>query len=105
MAVEYDLKFSGAAREDIESINKYISEELCNPLAATALDQSFREALRRVCANPHICPLVNNNFVKDATLRKLPVKNYIIFYRPDDILHEIQVIRVLYGMRNFKDIL
>lgn len=105
MAAEFNLKISAAAKEDIESINKYISEELFNPSAAKALNNSFRNALRTICLNPYMFPLINNNFVKDSTLRKLPVKNYIIFYRTDDVLHEIQVIRVLYGMRNFKGLL
>ena len=47
--------------------------------------------------------LTDNEYVRDKTLRKLVVNNYIAFYRATD--SEIQVIRVIYGMRNFADIL
>ena len=47
--------------------------------------------------------LTDNEYVRDKTLRKLVVNNYIVFYRATD--SEIQVIRVIYGMRNFTDIL
>ncbi len=51
------------------------------------------------------CPLVNSSLIKDKTLRKLIVKNYIIFYRPLNSNKEIQVVRVLYGMMDYENIL
>ena len=54
---------------------------------------------------PNSCPLVNNEYVKDKTLHKLIVNNYIIFYRVKDENQTIEVVRVLYGMMNFKEIL
>jgi len=38
-------------------------------------------------------------------LRKLLVNNYIIFYKINEENQSVEVIRVLYGMMNFKDIL
>ena len=46
---------------------------------------------------------VDNEYVKDKTLRKLIVNNYIAFFRIGD--GEVQVVRVLYGMRNYQDLL
>ncbi|MCD8322065.1 MAG: type II toxin-antitoxin system RelE/ParE family toxin [Oscillospiraceae bacterium] len=105
MEHDYTFKISGAAKADIESINNYISKTLCNPAAARDLNNAFREAIRQTCSNPYMWPQVKSTLIKDASLRKLPVKSYLIFYRPDDRLREIQIIRVLYGMRNYEDIL
>ncbi|MCD7744109.1 MAG: type II toxin-antitoxin system RelE/ParE family toxin [Lachnospiraceae bacterium] len=101
----YTLNIYPLARADMEDIFRYISEELCNPDAALALVGDMEEALDRVCQNPFMRPLVRSRLIKDKTLRKLIVKNYIIFYRPMELKKEIQVVRVLYGMRDYENIL
>lgn len=73
------LKIFPAAQSDLEQIFQYISAELCNPTAAIELIDAFEKALDNVCAFSQICPLATDS--------------------------EIQVIRVIYGMRNFADIL
>ncbi|MCD7756131.1 MAG: type II toxin-antitoxin system RelE/ParE family toxin, partial [Firmicutes bacterium] len=78
---------------------------LCNPSAAAALIDDIDESLNRVCLNPLMCPLVRSSLIKDRTLRKLIVKNYIVFYRPIEQKRELQVVRVLYGMMDCEKIL
>ena len=43
--------------------------------------------------------------MKDRTLRKLIVNNYIVFYRADKNREEIQVVRALYGMMDYEKLL
>lgn len=88
------------ARLDMEQIFDYIAVELCNPTAATGQINDFEKAFEHVCTFPESCPYINNEYVKDKSLRKLIVNNYIAFYRVRD--NEIQVVRVLYGMRNYE---
>lgn len=92
-----------AAQEDLEQIFSYISEKLCNPTAAIKQIEDFENALDTVCLFPQSCPFTENEYVKDRTLRKLVVNNYIVFYRVKN--EEIQVIRVIYGMRDYAKIL
>ncbi len=101
----YTLNIYPKAQEDFEGIFQYISETLCNPDAAASLIDEMESSLDLTCLNPQMCPLVKDDMIRDHFLRKLIVKNYIIFYRPDDSKREIAVIRVLYGMMNFSDIL
>lgn len=77
--------------------------ELCNPTAAIGQINDFEKAFESVCAFPESCPYVKNEYVRDKSLRKLVINNYIAFYRIRD--NEIQVVRVLYGMRNYVDLL
>ncbi|MCD8045406.1 MAG: type II toxin-antitoxin system RelE/ParE family toxin [Clostridiales bacterium] len=102
---KYALNIYPQAQADLEDIFRYISEELCNPDAAVALIDNMEEALDTVCLNPFMCPLVRSSLMKDKTLRKLIVKNYIIFYRPVEQKREIQVVRVLYGMMDYEKII
>ena len=103
MANNYRLKIFPSAQADLESIFSYIAEELKNPTAAFDLIDDFERAFETIRAFPESCPLADNEYVKDRTLRKLIVNNYIAFFRIED--GEIQIVRVLYGMRNFQDIL
>ncbi len=105
MENKYTLHIYSLAQSDFEGIFRYISNELHNPIAAANMIDAFMEALELVCQNPRSCPLVSSRLIKDQTLRKLVVKNYIVFYRPVDISREIQVVRVLYGMRDYEKIL
>lgn len=87
----------------MEQIFDYIAFELCNPTAALNLIDEFKKAFDNACAFPDSYPLIQNEYVKDKTLRKILIKNYIIFYRTTD--KDIQIIRVIYGMRNYEEFL
>ena len=100
---KYQLKIFPMARFDMEQIFDYIAVELCNPTAAIGQINDFEKAFENVCTFPESCPYINNEYVKDKSLRKLIVNNYIAFYRIKD--NEIQVVRVLYGMRNYEPFL
>lgn len=100
---KYQLKIFPMALLDMEQIFDYIAVELCNPTAAIGQINDFEKAFDNVCTFPESCPYINNEYVKDKSLRKLIVNNYIAFYRVRD--NEIQVVRVLYGMRNYEALL
>ena len=97
------LKFYPSAERDLEEIFQCISIKLCNPDAAFNLINEFEKAFDNICYFPESCPLVNNESIKDKTMRKLIVNNYIAFYRVNN--EEVQVLRVLYSMRKYDDIL
>ena len=100
---KYELKICPLARLDMEQIFDYIAVELCNPTAAIGQINDFEQAFEKVCEFPESCPCINNEYVKDKSLRKLIVNNYIAFYRVRG--NEVQVVRVLYGMRKFDELL
>lgn len=103
MENKYPLKLFPLAAQDLEQIFNYIAVDLCSPQAALKQIDDFENAFNSVCSFPESCPLINNEYVKDKSLRKLIVNNYVAFYRIKN--GEIQVIRVLYGMRNYQALL
>lgn len=76
---------------------------MCNPTAAIGLIDDLEKAFDNICVFPESCPCINNEYVKDKSLRKLIVNSYIAFYRIRD--DEVQVVRVLYGVRNYDIVL
>ena len=103
MENKYPLKLFPLAAQDLEQIFNYIAVDLCSPQAALKQIDDFENAFNSVRSFPESCPLINNEYVKDKSLRKLIVNNYVAFYRIKN--GEIQVIRVLYGMRNYQALL
>ena len=87
----------------MEQIFEYIAVDLSNPTAAIGQITDFEKAFASVCAYPESCPRVTNEYIKDKSLRKIIVNNYIAFYRVKG--DEVQIVRVLYGMRNYESFL
>lgn len=103
MENRYTLVIHASACKDLEKVFQYVSLTLSNPQAATSLINAFYDAFETLTVFPKRCPLINNEYVKDKSLRKLIVKNYIAFYRVDN--REVHIIRVIYGMSNYQEIL
>ncbi len=103
MTNKYTLQIFPLAQLDMEQIFEYIAVKLCNPTAAINQIRDFEKAFDHICNFPESCPYIKNEYVKDKSLRKLIVNNYITFYRIRE--NQIQVIRVLYGMRNYESLL
>lgn len=103
MEVKYPYKFSKIATEDLRKITDYISYVLLNPSASEKLVYEFLDALERISLFPLSCSLVQNELLKEQGLRKLIVQKYILFYKFEE--NEIRVVRILYGMRNYSNLL
>ena len=103
MEVKYSYKFSKIATEDLRKITDYISYVLLNPSASEKLVYEFLDALERISLFPLSCSLVQNELIKEQGLRKLIVQKYILFYKFEE--NEIRVVRILYGMRNYSNLL
>ena len=103
MVNDYKLIVLPIASADIESICKYISIDLANPIATNKFVEELEDTFQRITVFPKMYPTVNNEFIKDQSLRKALVKSYIIFYKIDD--KTIQVIRVLYSGSDYPTLL
>ena len=88
-----EIHFAPTARHDIDDIWDYIGEE--NPDAANRFVALLIEKFRLLAAEPDI-GRSRSHLSED--LRSLPVKKYVIFYRPSK--HQLEIIRVLSGYRD-----
>lgn len=102
---KYKIFIYPKAQIDMENIFDYINSELSSPKAANDMIDKFEKALDNISLFPESCPYTNNEAIIDKEIRKLIVDNYIIFYKEDKETRQISVIRVIYGMRNYVDIL
>ncbi len=105
METKYGLVVYPKAAEDIESIFRYISVELENPTAAGKFIDKFYTKLENIRYFPKSMPQISNVAVKNKNLRKLVIDNYILFYNINETQRVIEVVRVLYGMMNWQNLL
>ncbi len=99
----YNIVFSLESIKDLEEIKAYIAEELCNGQAATKTVSQILNNIRRLSEFPESGSLLSNIIGFDTRYRFLVCGNYVAFYRLDE--NEVRVVRILYGRRNFMQIL
>lgn len=63
----------------------------------------IRKEINDLKDNPAIYTIIDDDIIRKLEIRKLIVDNYIIFYRIKD--NDIQIVRVMYGRRNWVNLL
>jgi plasmid stabilization system protein ParE len=99
----YTIKYAKSYREDVKSTIDYIKYSLKNPTAAQRLKDEIKNKYRNVKENPFIYPKVPDDYLASKGYRFIMVNNYMIFYKV--IEKKIEIIRFLYGYRDWMNIL
>lgn len=103
--MKYEIKITAMAQNDFEHIYMHISNNLHNKQAALKLTALLDKNIKSLSDMPERYALVKDNYLKNMGIRFISVKNYIIFYTIDENKQTVYVIRILYGKRNWIDIL
>lgn len=103
MENKYSLIISELAFEDLDGYLKYISENLSNPQAAKNLMNEFKSAFEIIRLFPLSCPLLNNELIKEQSLRKLIVKNFIALYVVEG--NSVKIVRIIHMTKDYPSII
>ena len=98
-----DIKFAPAAIEDMRDIKTYITNELCSEQSAMNTIEKIMSRVRMLADFPEMGAPLSGIIHLEVPYRFLVCGNYNVFYKVDG--EDVQVIRVLYGRRNFMQIL
>lgn len=90
MASEYGYRFTRQAETDLSGILQYISEDLSNPSAATALGRKVFASIDDIRQFPQS--------------RRILIDNYILYYKAIDAEKIIYIVRIVYAKRNLDEI-
>ncbi|HBT96324.1 MAG TPA: type II toxin-antitoxin system RelE/ParE family toxin [Desulfobulbaceae bacterium] len=101
----YKLIVSRDAHEDLAGIIGYITNELANREAAASFLDEVEERYNRVINNPHIYALCNDARLERMGYRKIVIKNYLILYRIDVENKTVYIVRIVYGGRDYPELL
>ncbi len=99
----YTIEYSKEARQDLIEIKRYIKYNLQEPATAQKLVYKMRAEIDKLKTDPQIYAIIDDDFIKKFEIRKLIVDNYIVFYRIQN--NNIQIVRIMYGRRNWINLL
>ena len=97
------INYSPSALEDLREIKSYISEELCSEPAAINTIEKIMKRIRQLADFPDLGAPLSSIIDLEVPYRFLVCGNYIAFYKTD--ADNVYIIRVLYGKRNYMQIL
>ena len=98
-----DIRFTPEALRDMQDIKAYITEELCSEQAALHTVGRIMKRIGRLADFPELGARLAPVVELEVPYRYLVCGNYLVFYRVDR--GDVQIIRVLYGRRNYMQIL
>jgi plasmid stabilization system protein ParE len=101
----YSVNITNIAEEDILSTVRYISDELKAPKAANNLLDEIEKYEKILEKNPNIYPSVPDEYLANMGLKFVAIKNYLMFFKINKDERIVNVIRFLYGRRDWKNIL
>jgi plasmid stabilization system protein ParE len=103
--MNYSLNITDIAEEDILDTVKYITNVLKNPIAANNLLDEIERHEKMLEDTPGIYPFVNDEYLAGKGLKYVKIKNFLMFYTINEKNKTVNVIRFLYGRREWKSIL
>ena len=101
--IKYNIVYSKESKQDLIGIKQYIKYNLQEPDIAQKLISKMREEIDNLKYNPEIYSIINDDLIKRLEIRKMIVNNYIVFYRVKK--DNIEIVRIMYGRRNWINLL
>ena len=98
-----EIRFSPEAITDLQQTKAYITEELCNEQVAIGTVAKITKRIRQLSNFPESGAPLSSIVNFETDYRFLVCGNYTAFYRIEN--QTVNIIRVLYGRRNFMQIL
>ncbi|MBP3831522.1 MAG: type II toxin-antitoxin system RelE/ParE family toxin [Clostridia bacterium] len=102
---KYKIQFSKDARKDLKDIYIYIKYSFQEPVIAKKLIDKIKKEIYKLEDNPTIYAIIRDEIIKKREIRKVKVNNYIVFYRLEENNKIVEIVRIMYGRRNWTNIL
>ena len=102
MMKKYQVRITKYAQQQMKDIAKYIKIELKNPDAAKKLMYDLMQAILSLSNLPQRISLVEEIPWYDAGIRKISIKNYLIYFWIDEEKNYVHITAVVYSKREQK---
>lgn len=100
---KYSIEYSKEAKHDLIGIKQYIKYNLQETETAQKLIAKIRNEINNLKHNPELFTIIDDDLIRKLELRKVIVDNYIVFYRLKN--YNIEIARIMYGRRNWINLL
>lgn len=98
----YQIRYLPVALQDMDEVITYLVEKLVAPNAAEALLSEIDQVVDTLRRHPYAYPIYQAKFPLEFEIRKVPVKNFVLFYV---VLEDtVEIHRFIYGKRNLAEL-
>ena len=98
--MEYSVKLTSYSISQIQETVSYISKVLLVPETAVAWSDYLEKQIVGLNKMPARFPLVDKEPWRSNGIRRMPVKNFIVYYFVEEKTKEVWVTAVVYSKRN-----
>ena len=91
---KYVVKVSKTAENDLEKILKYLRYDLKEDIISDKYKLLFKQELKNLEYIAGSMPILNKELTGYDNIRKINVRNYIIFYKIDEENSKVLVLRI-----------
>ena len=103
--MNYEVRITRAAENDLNEAADYIEFVLLNPQAADDLVDAVEETLPTLAQYAQRYALVDDPVLRAWGIRFVQIKNYLAFYTISEEEQKVYIVRFLFGKRNWISIL
>lgn len=100
--MRYKILYSENAQEDLRTIARYISYELQDFNTAKKIIDTIINEIKTLDTFPMRYRLCDYERWRKIGLRCMNVKNYMVFYLPDEDKGSVKIIRIIYQRRDLE---
>ena len=90
------------AQRQMAEIVHYVAFELYAPAAAIELIDALEEGAASLSQLPNRIPLTEEEPWRSLGVRRMPIKNYLIYFWVDEDAGKVQILAVIYARRDQK---
>ncbi|MDR3021953.1 MAG: type II toxin-antitoxin system RelE/ParE family toxin [Clostridiales bacterium] len=101
MQICFKYKLLNLALLDLDVKYDYIVKNFKNVQGAENFLKKIYKAFELLGNNPYICPLARERKLRNQSVRKYPIGDYVALYRIDEKLKIIDIIRVFHQAQNY----
>lgn len=98
--MNWTVKYSARARQDLRDIYEYIAYKMLSPDTASGQTGRIMKEIRSLEKMPLRYRLYDEEPWHSQGLRFFPVNHYLVFYLAGDIEHTVTIVRIMYGGRD-----
>ena len=98
--MRYEVKLTPQALGQIVETVQYISKTLLEPEIARKWADTLQREIRKLDSMPSRHPLTEEEPWRTKGIRKMPVKNFLVYYLVDEEKKTVWVTAVIYGRRD-----
>ena len=91
---KYIVEISETAEQDLENIISYLRYDLAGDIIADKYKILFKQELRKLEDVAESMPILDERLTGHKNIRKVNVRNYIIFYIVDEENNKASVVRI-----------